>query len=80
MNSKNMKNLVLSLAIGLLFIAFVSCDNNEDKDWAETVQLTVASEIADFYPFENIGVPSDGITDSCFSEKLIIRSPYINKK
>jgi hypothetical protein len=56
--------VILRLALFCPLFILSSClpnnTDNENKDWAEEVLLTVAPEIADFYSWES-NVPSDGI-------------------
>jgi hypothetical protein len=54
--------IVLSVFIGNFLMSCLSLNDNEDKDRTEEVMLTVASKKVDFYPFENIGIPSEGIS------------------
>ena len=59
-----MKNFSVILRLPLFYLIFIlsSClSDNENKDWQEEVFLTVSSEMVDFYPFINIGIPSEGI-------------------
>ncbi|KAA6300975.1 MAG: hypothetical protein EZS26_002867 [Candidatus Ordinivivax streblomastigis] len=44
-----------------IFILSGCLFDNENENWTETVVLTVASEIANYYPIEGIGVPIDGM-------------------
>ncbi len=58
-----MKRLLILLAMTLPVIVLNSCldDDDDKKDWSEKITIYVGSEIVDFYPFENNGVPSEGI-------------------
>ncbi len=56
-----MKHLICICLFAVVLPFFSGCSNDDDKDWNEKVVLYVASNVVDFYPFENNGVPIDGI-------------------
>jgi len=60
-----MKHLVglrtLILMLGLSMLLSSCSKDDEDKDWTETITLFVASNIVDYYPFENDGTPINGM-------------------
>jgi hypothetical protein len=52
--------LIIVACFSVLLIT--GCENGEDKDWTKEIMVTVASKKVDFYPFINIGIPSEGIS------------------
>ncbi|SJL30881.1 hypothetical protein PGIN_84-3_00179 [Porphyromonas gingivalis] len=57
--------------IGLVLFTFYSCMNNTiEEDWTEDITILVASDIVDFYPFENNGIPTKGIKVKEESDKV----------
>ena len=57
--SVSLHTLILILGLSMLLS---SCSKDDkDKDWTETITLFVASNVVDYYPFENDGTPTEGI-------------------
>jgi hypothetical protein len=52
---------LLTVSISFFTLLIAGCENNENKDWAEEVLITVASEFVDYHPIEGNGVTSDGL-------------------
>ena len=56
-----MKHCIFICLLGIILPFFSGCSDDDDKDWNESINLFVASEIVDFYPFENTGTPIGGV-------------------
>lgn len=54
------KKIILGIITTFLFLG---CSKDDSpKNWSEEINLTVASQYVDYYPFGNSGVPIKGIS------------------
>jgi hypothetical protein len=71
----NRLKFLLTVSISFFTLLTVGCENNENKDWAEEVLITVASEFADYHPIEGNDVTSNGLRIKEDNESYWINIP-----